>query len=130
DEAAAHRPGAAVEVFVIAPDGEIDLPVVQPQYHVARRVGQVEADHAALAPGGGGDPLHVEDLAGEEIDTAEQHQGNLGAPGLQQRLDVFAPDQVFPHARLEGQQRVGRVETVIPDLRLDGVEVRGEGRLI
>ena len=51
------RAGPAVEVLVAAPDGEIDVPVVQLQRHVAGRVGQVEADDAALPVGGGGDAV-------------------------------------------------------------------------
>ena len=47
EEAAdAARPG--VEVLVRAPDGEVDVPVVQRERDVADRVREVPAAHAAL----------------------------------------------------------------------------------
>ena len=61
ERAGAARP--AVQVFVGAPEGEIDVPVVETMRHRADRVGAVEpGDDAALA-GGGGDALDVEELA-------------------------------------------------------------------
>ena len=52
DETAAHGAGTAVEILVAAPDGEIDVPLVQLQRHVAGGVGQVETDETAVPVGG------------------------------------------------------------------------------
>src|SRR5207302_9385038 len=45
--------GAAVQIFVRAPHGKIDLPVVESQWHVADRMGKIEADYTARLPGSG-----------------------------------------------------------------------------
>src|SRR2546428_295757 len=53
DEAAADRTRSRVQVFVRAPDREVDPPVVKPQDNIARSVREVEADKASLPPRGG-----------------------------------------------------------------------------
>ena len=49
DEAAADRVRARVDVLVVAPHGEVDVPVVQADGDVARRVGQVPS-HEGSGP--------------------------------------------------------------------------------
>ena len=44
EEGATDRAGAGVEIFVGAPNGEIDLPIVQRDRHVANGVGKVDTD--------------------------------------------------------------------------------------
>ncbi len=118
-ETAADRTGTGVEIFVTAPHREIDLPVVQVQHHIAGGVGQIDAEHATLTMGRLRQPRDVEILARQEIDAAQQHQGDLGAALGEQRLNVRA-------ASLTPQQSRARVKAVMTELRLQRIQVRGK----
>ncbi len=48
-EAAADGAGAGIEIFVAAPHGEVGIPVVQVQRHIADRVREIDADGGADA---------------------------------------------------------------------------------
>ena len=126
DEAAGDGAGPAIEVLVRAPAGEIDVPVVQCQRHVARGMGQIPADHAAVAVCGGGDPLHVEDLTREEVHARQQNQRDLLAQLLEQRLDRLAAQRVLVCQRLDLKEGVGGIKAAVAQVRLDRVEVGGE----
>ena len=126
-EAARDRARAGVQVLVGAPDGEIDLPVVKPQGHVAHGMGEVESDAAAVPPGYGRDPFHIKDLARQIVDSAHQDQRNLAAVPLDQRLDVLQTDQILAGPWPGDQERPGGVKAVVPDVGPHGVTVRREG---
>lgn len=57
------RAGPSIHVLVRTPGGEIDIPVMQLQGHIPRRVRQVPADGQALGVRVFGDPCDVEELA-------------------------------------------------------------------
>ena len=67
DEAAADAAGTAVEVLVAAPDGEIDIPVMEVQRHIPRGVGQVETDDDAALMGRTDQSRHVEPLPADDV---------------------------------------------------------------
>ena len=60
NEASANTSRAAVQIFVCTPDGEIDVPVVQPDGNVPRRVREIERHYASLGVSGARNRLHVE----------------------------------------------------------------------
>ena len=74
DETPCHCAGAGVEIFVVTPDREIDIPVMQCQRHVADRMGQIDPDHAGALLRGGRDPADIEKLSSEEIHPGEQNE--------------------------------------------------------
>ena len=96
------------------------------QHHVAGGVREIEADRAAVAPGGGSDPFDVEILPGQIVNAGEQHEGDAAPVGLQGRLDVVRPEQVLARPRRHDAERVARIVSVMDDLGLDGVGVGGE----
>jgi hypothetical protein len=102
---------------------------MEPQHHVARGVREIDADRAAVAPGGGGDPADVEILSGEIVNAGEQHDGDSVPVDIQGRLDVLRPEQVLIRPRRHDAERVARIVAVMGDLGLDGVGIGGERSL-
>ena len=68
-----------VEVLVRAPDGKVDVPVVQSEIYVAGCVCAVPADGDVKAVGVRGDGLDVEVLPGVELDAGEEDEGCGGS---------------------------------------------------
>ncbi len=66
------RAGAAVEVLVAAPDGEIDAPTVELVWDGADGVGAVETDGDAPLAGPGRQALQVEELAAAVQDRRQE----------------------------------------------------------
>ena len=125
-ERARHRAGTGVEIFVGAPDGEIDVPIVQRQRHVADRVREIDPDHAAALLRRRRDFLDVEQLTGEKVHAGDKHQRDLVALLLQQSLDVLLSNGELPFARTRQNERLLRIEPVMNDLRLDRIGVGRE----
>ena len=74
----------------------------------------------------GRDTGDLEGLPGEVVHAAEHHQGDLRAFLLQERLEVFRPEDRLPLPRLGDEKRFLGIESVMPDLRLHGVGVGGK----
>ena len=74
---AARRAGTGVEIFVMAPEGEIRAVRAQGVRHDANRVGQVEPDGDARPVRASGERPEVEQLAGG-VNHGRQH-GKLDA---------------------------------------------------
>ena len=74
DEHAGKRPRPRVQVLVRAPRSEVDVPLVQMERHVAGGVSEIPADVGAAGSPGGSDRGDVEQLAGEVVDRAEEHE--------------------------------------------------------
>ncbi|SBV36017.1 hypothetical protein STPYR_10947 [uncultured Stenotrophomonas sp.] len=127
DEAAGHRAGAGIEVFVVAPHREVGGGVVQGQRHVADRVGEVEADVGALRACQPGDRVEVEHLPAAVLHTRPQHQRYALAVLGDGAFDGGHRDRAVGLVRLHFDQVGGWVEAVEADLRLDRVAVGGEG---
>ncbi len=74
DECGAETAGTTVEVFVGAPSGEVDPPVVQVEFDVADRVREVETHRGADLVSGAGDLRHGQDLTGVVLDARQQDE--------------------------------------------------------
>jgi hypothetical protein len=129
-EAAADRAGAAVHVLVGTPDGEIAAPVVKVQWHITRRVREVETHLAALRVASLGDPRHVEQLPGVVLNTAEHNQRNACPLAGNDLLNILRAQQCLSLAGRDLEHRTGRVIAVQLDLRGDGVMIGGERFLL
>ena len=130
DEAAADRAGAAVEVLVGAPDGEIDAPVVQLQRHVAGRVRQVEADDAALPrgpPRSGRGTSNT--LAGQEVDAVASSTTAISPP-RRRAASTSSARSSARRARADGQQASAGSRPRWRSCDCDGVQVGRERRLV
>lgn len=92
-ETASDRARSAVEVLVRAPDGEVDVPVVQLYRHVADGVCEVPADENAFSLCVGCDALDVEELAGVELDAGEEEDGSRRCVGVDCGEDVLCRDE-------------------------------------
>ena len=68
DKESANASRTRVEVLVGAPDGEVDVPVVQPERHVADRVSQVDSNGDALGVSCLRQPRDVEQLSRVVLD--------------------------------------------------------------
>lgn len=89
DEEAADRPGARVDVLVVAPGGEVDVPFVEGERDVADRVGEIPPDFYAVVLGVGGDGGHVEVLACVELDAREEEDSEGGGVRIDLGEDMF-----------------------------------------
>src|SRR2546423_3096512 len=93
-------------------------------------MGQIETHDAALQLGGSRDAADVKYLAREEVDTAQQEQGNFSAALRQNRLHLFRRDDVPALLCPQREQVLLRLESVKADLRLHRIEVRRKRRLV
>ncbi len=126
-EGAGDRAGSGVEVFVAAPDGEIDAAVVQLQRKITDAVREVEADHAALRVRPVDEPLQVESLAGAVLHAGPQDQGDAMAVFGQRAFDRCVGDRSVGFVAFDLDQVGGRVETMETDLRFHRVAIGREG---
>ena len=88
-EETADGAGAAVHVLVVAPDGKVDVPVVQAQRDVADSVSQIPAYNDALCLRIGRDACYVKVLACVELDSGQEQQGGRGGVFVDDGEDVF-----------------------------------------
>lgn len=72
DEETACCSRAGIEIFVAAPDGGVDVPVVELERYVTDCVGEIPNYEDAGLVSGGGDGWDVEELAGVELDAWEE----------------------------------------------------------
>ncbi len=128
DEATGDRSRSAVQVLVGAPDGEIDVPVVELQRDVPRGVSEVQAGHDPVLARRRNQPRDVVAAAGVVVHAAQQEHRDLGPALAEQDLDVLVVDRCGAVARAWNQDPLLRVEAVPSELRLHGVRVRGKSR--
>src|SRR3984893_13852072 len=102
---------------------------MQLQGHVADRVSKIEPDGAAALSRSRRDFLDVEQLTGEEIYPANEHNCDLIAMLFKISLNIILPHHEFSLARSRENQRLFRIETVMDDLRFDRIRIGREGRL-
>src|SRR6185312_1466483 len=111
-EAAANGTGAAVEILVAAPDGEVGLCVVQCERCVAYRVGEIETHYAAGTPGRARDARQVERLARSELHSRPQHQRDLLSDLLQAGVDGLRRHEVLAGVGLQLDHARLRIDAV------------------
>ena len=117
---------AGVQVLVGAPRGKVDIPVVQRQLDIARRVGQVESGDSACGVRSFGQPRHVEQLPCEIVDAAKEHQREFIGVFVYHSEDVFFTNQVFAIPRRHFDNCLVGIKAVEPCLRLEKVAVGRE----
>ena len=130
DEDLGDRPRAAAQVLVGAPHREVDVPVVQGERHVARRVRELPAGERAGLVDRGREPRDVVDLAGRVVHAGQQGDRERVAMRVDGRLEVLGPHRRLARARSDHDEVLGRIEPVMDELRLDGVPVRRERRRV
>ena len=121
------RARTSVQILVGAPDGEVHVPVMQRQGHVAGSMREVEP-----RPGTGSmrrrrDALDVQPLAREVLHAWQHHQGHRLTLIRQEPLDVLGTKQIFPGARPELNHHLGGIEAPGLDVALHGIGVGREG---
>src|SRR6266446_8809825 len=104
------RPG--VKIFVGTPDGEIDVPIVQRQRHIADRVGKIDTDRDAVLLRRFGDRRDVEQLAGEKIHASDYNDGELVGVFLDKIDNVVRSSRELAFARIGQNERVLRIKSV------------------
>lgn len=62
----------------MAPDGEVDVPVVEVQWDISGGVGEIPADEQAERVCVGSDGADVEELPGVVLDAGEKDEGGGG----------------------------------------------------
>lgn len=80
DEETCDSTGTGVEVFVAAPGGGVDVPVVEVKGHVAGCVCKIPDYEDTSGASGGGNGGNVEQLASVELDPGEEE--NRGGGGV------------------------------------------------
>lgn len=72
-----NRPRPGVHVLVRTPRREVDVPIMQPKRHVARRVCEIPTDEQALSMRVRGDGRDVEELARVVLYAGEEDERDL-----------------------------------------------------
>lgn len=72
-EAAAYRARTTVEIFVRAPYGEVDIPIMETEWNVASCMGKVPANKDTFTLGTRGDCRYVEELTSVKLYAGEQN---------------------------------------------------------
>lgn len=75
DEETACCSWAGVQIFVTAPDGCVDVPIVELERNVTDCVREIPDYEDSLGVGGGCYGWDVEELAGVELDSWEEEDG-------------------------------------------------------
>ena len=121
---------ARIQILVAAPDGEIDVPIVQLEWHVADGVSEVETDATTCAARLLCDRAQIEALTVEKLNARQHHCRDLRAFALDQRQHVLGAHGFFAGPGSDFQHRARRVESMQADLRCDGIAVRRERMLL
>ena len=88
-----------VQILVAAPDGEIRIPVVQLERHVADRVREIEAHRGAGGSRRRGDGAEIEQLAAQILHARPEHEREPRTLAFQRFVDVFAAQRVLARPR-------------------------------
>ena len=112
DEDATDIAGARVQVLVGTPGCKIDVPVVQGKRNVAGCVSEIETRNGAHVMRCLRKRGHVEQLAVEVINTAEEHHREFVGVRLDCCEDVFLADDPFAVTRTNLNDRIVRIKTV------------------
>ena len=89
-----HGSGAGIAVFVRAPGGKVDVPVVQLDLDVAVGVCQVPAYGKTTILRVLGDCRDIEELAGVVLDTRKKNKSGVIDVLVDVRKDLFCGDLV------------------------------------
>ena len=120
--------GSAVHVFVAAPCGEIDAPIVQRQLQVSGGVRQIKTDRAACCMTKPGDRFHLKGLPGVIVHPTKQDQCDLITLGRNQFLDVFKAKAVLTSPGLHLDHGFFGIKAVKARLACHGVTIGRKGR--
>ena len=78
-ETTSYRSWTTVHVFICTPDGEVDVPVMELDGHVADSMSKIPANCDAFILCISGDLGHVEKLAGVVLDSWKKEKSGLGS---------------------------------------------------
>lgn len=124
NEAAPYGAGAAVHIFIRAPDGKVDVPVVQLEWNVADCVSEIPANGDAFRLRVRRDGIHVEELAGVELNAGKEEKRSLGSMLVDDRQDVLCgQNRVVFRRRLDEDHGLIDVKAMVSQLRFHGVLV-------
>jgi hypothetical protein len=84
--------GSAIHVLVVAPCGEVDVPVVQLQWHITHCVRQIPADRDAVGMTVASYELNIEKLSRVELDSGQQDKGGCSGVLRYDGEDVLGRD--------------------------------------
>lgn len=116
-----------IEVLVAAPRREVDSPLVQPQRHIAHRVCQVPAHHAASRAARGRDWAHLEALSGVVLDTRQEEERYLVTARCDECENLRRRQRLAPLARAELDDGLIAAVPAQRRVRADGDAVGREG---
>ena len=104
-ETSADAPWAAVQVFVVAPDGEVGAPIVQPQRNIPGGVREIEAYDASFLMPSFGDRRHIQRLTRNVVHASQQNERDRVSFPLNHRMDIFVAQASLIWARPKFEQR-------------------------
>lgn len=126
--------GSRIEIFIIAPSGEINVPVMELHINVPNCMGKVPTDEYALGMRVGCDGFDVKVLTGVVLDAGKHDQSSGGGVSVD-RVKNFRRGRSETARRGcdKNHSRTG-IEAVMPDLGFHCVlssntlDLVGEGR--
>ena len=88
-ETPSNRPWTTIHVLICTPDGEVDIPVMELDGHVANSMSEIPANCDAFVLCVSGDLGHVEELAGVVLDSWEKEQSSIRSVSVDNGEDMF-----------------------------------------
>ena len=125
-ERARDRAWSGVQIFVGAPNGEIDIPIVKRERNVADGVGKIESGNGTVLLRGCCDFLNVDQLACEKVDCTDHYDRELIGVFLDQIDNVFRTNGELAFAWARENKRIFGIEPMMCDLRFDRVGIGRE----
>ena len=101
NESTGHGTRTRVQIFIRAPDSEVDIPIVQMKFEISRRMREIETDDRTDSMADFRYGLHVERLPGVVVHASKQHKRDLVTMNLDGLDDVFGSKRRFAIAGRE-----------------------------
>src|SRR5688572_926914 len=95
DESPCHGTGTGVQIFIRAPSGKVDIPIMQVQFDIARGVSEIKPDDCSCPVSRIGYRPHIEGLTRVIVHTAEQNERDLVTVSVDGFDDVFSSQRRF-----------------------------------
>src|ERR1700743_3502961 len=116
-EATAHGAGSGIEIFITAPHGEIAVPVMQAQRRVADGACEVDSGRRTRSACSRDQCFHVQDLAGEILNSGQQHQRQSRPFAFDELQQVLGPQVALAGSRFHLDQVLSGGQSVKFELR-------------
>ncbi|KAK0039326.1 hypothetical protein Bpfe_031258 [Biomphalaria pfeifferi] len=100
-------PRTRIQIFIRTPRRKIDVPIVQMQFQISRRVCQIKPDCRADFVSDLGNAFHIKGLSRVIIHAAEQNERDFIGIFAQSFFNIFNSQTSFAFKRRKFDQQIG-----------------------